>query len=93
MKFDVEGEEHYIIPNLIKNNLLSKFDVIYSEFHTGDINNPLKSFAKNTFAEFINYSEVNGIETYEEEKISEKQLNNYNCIYEDLVLCKGNKYN
>lgn len=88
MKFDVEGEEDYIIPELMKTNLLSKFDVLYSEFHLGDTNNPLKERAKYFFEDFLRYTNENGIETYEEEKISEEQKKHYTDIYKDLLSCK-----
>lgn len=93
MKFDVEGEEYFIIPELIKTNLLSKFDVLYSEFHLGDINNPLNKKANDIFYVFQNYTAKMHIETYEEEKITEDQLLNYNKIYDDLVSCRNGIYN
>ena len=35
MKIDVEGAEYQILPNLYKNNILNKFDIIYIEVHKG----------------------------------------------------------
>lgn len=93
MKFDVEGEEYFIIPKLIENNLLSKFDVLYSEFHTGNVNNPLHTKAIDIFEDYKNYAKKNNIETYEETNITESDLLKYNKIYEDLIICKNNYYN
>ena len=35
LKIDVEGAEYQILPNLYKNNILNKFDIIYIEVHKG----------------------------------------------------------
>lgn len=90
MKFDVEGEEHFIIPDLIKNRQLNKFDILYSEFHINNVNNPAKEKGLYNYLSFINYTNNLNIETYEESKISKNQMKHYSYLLKDLISCKPN---
>lgn len=92
MKFDIEGEEHYVIPDLIEKNLLNNFDILYSEFHKGIVNNPLKEKAYSIFSSFLNYCNYYKIDSFEERNISKFQLNHYLDIIRNLHMCKRNTF-
>lgn len=66
-----------------------KFDVLYSEFHNMYLNNPVSKKASNIFKNFLNYTKENGIETYEELKVTKQQRENHMSIYNDLRLCRN----
>lgn len=93
MKFDVEGEEYSIIPDLIHRNLLMKFDILYSEFHLKELNNPIQEKSNVVFNQYINYTKYYNIETYEERKISQQQKVHYSDLYNELLLCRNGLYN
>lgn len=77
LKFDIEGEEYYMIPRLIQTQLLKEFDIVFSEFHPF-VNNPVgKSKSENIFLSFVNYMKCNMIPYFEEYNISKDLMKLY----------------
>lgn len=77
IKFDIEGEEYFMIQNLINSNILKEFDLVFSEFHPY-INNPVgKVKSQQIFYTFKEYMEENMIPYFEEYNISKELMKIY----------------